>query len=420
MRTRLFAALLALSAVAVAACSGGSLVVRRPEQPAVDQALTALWEREVREVARSGDWLLTRSYSVTGDVIALATAGESVSHASIYDAERGTIIEALSPEVREVSLASLIRRNHVIIVVRPAGQGEAEGRAAVARARSVVGAPFDYLGIFGAGSEARFYCSELVAWASRSPVERDAVLTPAELVGYGEVVYYSGQRDEPGVQAAAWAGRSRKAASVLHRAGLEVDEQPVAHGPQHREVGELGAALEHLHRVAAQRGGADADDAPHRHDVLALEALHLRVEGDQPFGDGEELRPAPRVLVDRQEVHPLAVQGAREGGPDGRRDLVHPVEAGGVEAAARAQAGPDGEVGRRQHGLEQLELLLEQDLHAAGAIDRVAGGGELVSVDGNDRFTQLVHHQLHPDLLDLVNALEHQLVRMGPLVRHLL
>jgi uncharacterized protein YycO len=148
------------------------MVIRRPEHHDVDRALTDAWEVDVRRVARSGDWFLTRSYSLTGDLIAIASGGQDVSHASIYDARRGTVIEALSPSVREVPLRDLIERNHYLIVLRPAGLTAAQGRQSAARARSAVGAHFDSLGLFGLGDDASFYCSELVVWASGLPRHR--------------------------------------------------------------------------------------------------------------------------------------------------------------------------------------------------------------------------------------------------------
>ena len=186
-----------------AACSAPSFIVHRPERADVDRAVTAMWVRDVRRVARSGDWLLTRSYSMIGDIIVLATGGVDVSHASVYDAERGTVIEALNPAVREVPLEHLVDRNHYVLVVRPRGLTHKAGRAAVARARTAVGAEFDFLGMLGAGSDGRFYCSELVAWASRSALISEAVVVPSDLMESGTVVYYSGPRDDPTVQSTA-------------------------------------------------------------------------------------------------------------------------------------------------------------------------------------------------------------------------
>ena len=191
------------------ACASGSTYHKRPEDPAANHAVTAMWVHDVRRVAQTGDWILSRSYSTTGDIITAFTSGESVSHASIYDAERGTIIEALQPVVREVPLESLMDRNHLVIVVRPHGLTQEQRLASVARARSVVGSEFDLGGLFGAGSDERFYCSELVLWASRKGGTAGAVVTPAELVEHGTVIYYSGLRNDDSVIATARAIESR-------------------------------------------------------------------------------------------------------------------------------------------------------------------------------------------------------------------
>ena len=195
-------------------CASGSLVVEKPADQATNQAVTALWARDVRRTAQTGDWILSRSYSKTADFIAGVTFGESLSHASIYDAERGTIIEALQPVVREVPLENLLARNHVVIVVRPAGLTQEQRLASVARARSVVGARFDFTGMLGAGSDDRFYCSELVLWASEREGAAGAVVTPSELVQHGEVVYYSGARSDPALIDTARISRSRSLAAV--------------------------------------------------------------------------------------------------------------------------------------------------------------------------------------------------------------
>src|SRR5690606_15447475 len=134
--------------------------------PAVNRAVTAMWAEDIRRRAEPGDWLLSRSYSAVGDLIVLGTRGEELSHASIYDAERGMVIEAVASGVREVPLEALLARQQIVIVVRPDGVNGAERRAAVARARAAVGKSFDKLGLIGLSSDERFYCTELVAWAS--------------------------------------------------------------------------------------------------------------------------------------------------------------------------------------------------------------------------------------------------------------
>lgn len=213
--------LVALSAAVLGttACGNRSLVVSKPASAAVNDDITTMWARDIGRNAQTGDWILTRSYSFTGDVITATTGGESVSHASIYDARTGTIIEALRPTVREVPLESLLERNQLVIVIRPSGLSEAQRVAAVERARSQVGVEFDLGGLIGFDDGEKFYCSELVYWASGLPQKRKAVVTPASLMEHGEVVYYSGKRDERAVQDAAYEQRrlvaERRRARVL-------------------------------------------------------------------------------------------------------------------------------------------------------------------------------------------------------------
>jgi hypothetical protein len=151
---------------------------------------------------------------MTGDLISAATLGESLSHASIYDAERGTVIEALMPAVREVPLENLLARNHVVIVVRPTGLSQEQRLASVERARAQVGAGFDVGGMVGAGADDKFYCSELVLWASQLEGTAGSVVTPAELMQHGEVVYFSGQRSDPALIETARLAVARERGAV--------------------------------------------------------------------------------------------------------------------------------------------------------------------------------------------------------------
>ncbi|MGE0872191.1 MAG: YiiX/YebB-like N1pC/P60 family cysteine hydrolase [Kofleriaceae bacterium] len=204
----------ALVSVALSACGEPkSFLVHRPEHQGVDEAVSEMWTAEIRHIARDGDWLLTRSYYAVGDAIALVTPGEDLSHASIYDATHNTVIESIGSGVREIPLRQLVDRNHYLIVVRPGGMTEQERRESVDRARTKVGVEFDVGGLFGFDDEDRFYCSELVYWAAQTEArtgDRHAVITPADLMKYGEVVYWSGQRTDAQIMdlAVAKAGRA--------------------------------------------------------------------------------------------------------------------------------------------------------------------------------------------------------------------
>jgi hypothetical protein len=75
-------------------------------------------------------------------VIATVTPGEDLSHASLYDAEHGTVIEVVGDGVREHD-----------------GGGSARGGGARAHQDR---SKFDKAGMFGFNNPEAFYCSELV------------------------------------------------------------------------------------------------------------------------------------------------------------------------------------------------------------------------------------------------------------------
>lgn len=204
---------LSLALGPLAACSVRSQMVHRPTNGGVDEAITAMWVDEVRRVARDGDWILSRAYALTSDAIVIAT-GADLSHGSIYDASRGTVIESIASGVREIPLEQLVARNHLLLVVRPAHMTAADGREAVARARTQVGAPFDVTGMVGLDDPDRFYCSELVYWASQTAARtgsHERVVTPADLMKYGEVIFWSGERDDAEVGQLALEAAARRA-----------------------------------------------------------------------------------------------------------------------------------------------------------------------------------------------------------------
>ena len=204
---------LAVIAVALVVAATGcaepkSVLVKRPESKSVDVAVTAMWSHEIHNVAQDGDWILTRSYYMIADAISKTTDGVDLSHASIYDAKRDTIIEAVGGGVREIPLADLVQRNHYLIVVRPSGMTAAQRARSVERARSRIGTEFDKAGLFGFDNPEKLYCSELVWWASQGELrtgDEHRVITPSELMQYGEVVYFSGQRTDEQVMSLAMA-----------------------------------------------------------------------------------------------------------------------------------------------------------------------------------------------------------------------
>src|SRR5688572_8161968 len=90
-----FAVVAALAYLATGCSEPRSMMVKRPQDKNVDTAITAMWSHEIHNVAQDGDWVLTRSYYMVADGISVMTSGEDLSHASIYDAQKDTIIEAV-------------------------------------------------------------------------------------------------------------------------------------------------------------------------------------------------------------------------------------------------------------------------------------------------------------------------------------
>ena len=200
-----------------------SFLVKRPEDKQLDHAVTAMWTNEVASVARDGDWILSRSYWAIADAITKIAPGEEISHASIYDAKTQTIIEAVNSGVRELPLEDIVGRNHYVLVVRPHYQSAEEGTQAVARARAAIGTPFDHWGFFGLQEDDKFYCSELVWWASQGEAKNgvhETIVTPANLMKYGEVVYWSGKRDDAQIQSLATARFEEKHEMARRTAAL--------------------------------------------------------------------------------------------------------------------------------------------------------------------------------------------------------
>jgi hypothetical protein len=207
LRTTLLAAITVAVCLAQAGCYHGSLYADRPKNKLVDLAISQMWADEIRRIARDGDWILSRSLTWEGDTIAFLTGYEQFSHASIVDVTHGTIIEATTPEVREISIEELMQRNRHVVVVRPNGISAERSRLALDYARAQLGLAFDLWGFVGYEEPDKWYCTELIFWASGMEElhGKEVVLMPKEMMKYGEVIYYSGRRDDVQVQALAAA-----------------------------------------------------------------------------------------------------------------------------------------------------------------------------------------------------------------------
>jgi len=171
--------------------------------------LTDAWVRIVEEHAGNGYWLVVRGTHVGDQVVAAATMA-SLSHAALYDEERGEVIEAVGGGVVRTPLRDLLAQAHRLLVIRPEDYSPEAGRRAIARARAQVGRPYDWFGTIGAPDDRRYYCTELALAAYRkgSQLRRaEGIILPAQMADHGEVLFDSGPRSK--------AGRARSVAASL-------------------------------------------------------------------------------------------------------------------------------------------------------------------------------------------------------------
>jgi len=200
-----FTIAVSLLALTLGGCWDGSLYGTRPKDKVLDDAIDRMWTAELRKYARDGDWILSRSLSSTGDMIGWVTPGENFSHASVIDVTNGTIVEAITPVVREIPIETLVHRNWYLVVVRPSHMTAEEQKAALEKARAEIGKPFDMYGFVGYPEEDKWYCSELAYWSHgfEEKSGKQVLVMPNELMEFGEVIYYTGRRDDPQVLATA-------------------------------------------------------------------------------------------------------------------------------------------------------------------------------------------------------------------------
>lgn len=175
-----------------------------PELPPVGleaARLTDRWVEITERRARHGDWIVVRGTHVGDQAVAAGSAAE-LTHAAVYDAATGEVIEAVGSGVDATPLRELLAQARRFLIVRPRDWTEAEGRRAVGRARSRIGYDYDWLGTIGLQSDRRFYCTELCVDAYRGR-ERGwvpaGVIHPEHMSRYGEVIHDSGFRPEESV-----------------------------------------------------------------------------------------------------------------------------------------------------------------------------------------------------------------------------
>lgn len=144
-----------------------------------------------------GDWLVIRGYHKTDNLVSAVT-NSPFSHAAVLDLEREQVVEADGTGLHATALPAFVRKAHRLMIVRSQwALDAATQRAAVEKARSLVGRPYDFTGLLGINVPDRYYCSELaVAVYGHHPAHRKdhlpPVVPPDQLHYWGRVVWDSG------------------------------------------------------------------------------------------------------------------------------------------------------------------------------------------------------------------------------------
>jgi len=152
--------------------------------------------QEVTRLGQPGDWLVMRGYHATDNLVAAVTTAP-FSHVAVFDPERGQVIEAEGKGLRTAPLADFMHRAHRVILMRPMWATSSERQvAAVEKARTLVGKPYDFTGLVGLNHPDRYYCSELAVVVYAPHASRKdrlpLVIPPGDMHHWATVLWDSG------------------------------------------------------------------------------------------------------------------------------------------------------------------------------------------------------------------------------------
>lgn len=155
--------------------------------------------QKILEIAKTGDWLVTRGYHATDHLVSNAT-GIPISHAAIFNSHSLQVVEAEGNGVHLSELDEFINKSYRVLIIRPRWRSEANAMKAWNNAKKLVGSDYDFLGTIGFDFPHKYYCSELAIhiysqWFSGKE-KFPKVIKPGELYLYGKILYDSLPRDE--------------------------------------------------------------------------------------------------------------------------------------------------------------------------------------------------------------------------------
>jgi uncharacterized protein YycO len=151
----------------------------------------------LRTEGRNGDWLVARGYHVTDNMVATLT-NMPFSHAAVLDRDADRVIEAESAGVHATPLAQFVAKSQRVMLIRPVWAHGDASEAAAAKARTLLGRPYDFAGLVGLSIPNEYYCSELAVEIYRPWVREGDIIprpvAPGQLHYWGKVVYDTGAR----------------------------------------------------------------------------------------------------------------------------------------------------------------------------------------------------------------------------------
>lgn len=180
----------------LAACSRPVVVAPLPSGLQARREAEAL--EALRRLGRDGDWLVIRGRHATDNLVSLVT-NAPFSHAAVLDLSGNQVVEADASGVHATPLPAFLQKAHRLLLVRPVWAREDRPARAVAKARSLVGRPYDFTGLVGLNVPSSYYCSELAVAVYRPWVRASdhvpPVIPPNELHYWGRILFDSGNPD---------------------------------------------------------------------------------------------------------------------------------------------------------------------------------------------------------------------------------
>jgi hypothetical protein len=180
----------------VSACSRPVVIAPLPSELQARREAEAL--EALRRLGRDGDWLVIRGRRGTDNLVSLVT-NAPFSHAAVLDLGQGQVIEADARGVHATPLPAFLKKAHRLLLVRPVWSREDRPAQAVAKARALVGRPYDFSGLVGLDVPSSYYCSELAVAVYRPWVRASdhvpPVIPPDQLHYWGRILFDSGNPD---------------------------------------------------------------------------------------------------------------------------------------------------------------------------------------------------------------------------------